>query len=1245
MKFDKGLYTDCLETDQPAGTYRFAKNIVDTEVFGALENEYGFEQLGQVTPVGLNIIGVIPVRDALVVFLTDNVNSEIGIIDSTQVYTQVYSNPGLNFDTSAPIKGEYRKDITGGRIVAWIDDINSPRILNIDDLTGIDDVSDLEIFPDVTNPTLTVPVINDAGGSLPTGAIIPITQYKSADGSTTNWFVHDFVFYINDEAKTVGFNLNDGAAPETTSNKSITFTLTGNDTDFDVINIGYILSVNNILTPFKVAELTNSTTLTVTITGNESAIEVPIDEIVTPTATYNNAKAITQLAGRLYLGNLSTPPLPELQATAMDIRIDYRRDLINVISNTGSHKDVLPPTFMPGEVYAFYFGVEMKKGGWNFYHIPGREAVVNDKDLVTSEGMTYRRFQVENTSDKVGAYSTMGYWENSGENYPDDLAYVGPITGDQRNTPVRHHRFPLLGHVVDTYYAANTSVGMTQLPRFGIDISNVNIPAELQNDIVRWKIFFAKKEITNSLVQGSDLLQFGVDRDGRIQSSGGNWKTRRLGSAVNTVNKGTLRGHCLDMYFNNKTATPTYFQTHYKLRRHHINQALDGFRGIGGALAISVADVSHTAAAVIDFTVPLYTTRASLRKTKSLSNFTYLPENSLQNNFSTESGTGEFVANINTVGTDLDSITLIAHSIYNGIGDSEQFYYFGGGTDADVGEETAYMQYFNLLSSVHNAFQSQELIPTVGYAYPFQTAKTAVYGGDSFMCYMSYLAASPGQPFSTSKGVRMWKSYIGYSRYNFNYRYETPGTIGTFYYGKTDPKTLFSPPVGAPPIIAVNDDSVVVMTEPQNIVNYTEDYNRLNNFIVGVIDHPTVINQTEFPNTIVYSPVQQEESLEFSWRVFRAGDRAVVGQNRGDIINLQGFRNKELIIHTEDSLFRTRTDLQVAASQDTENIFFQSASLFELPPEELLPANSGYAGTQHKFACKLSKVGYLFPDNKQGKIFLYNGQGIEEISSNGMRTFFRDFMKESVGDNPFVGTGYNIDFDERLNRVIVSKKNEILSWTISYNPQKKTWVSFHDYVPDYLCTDNKGNLFSFKDNLMHLNSAGSVNTLKGVFYGPTVYSSFIDTVFNQDLREKKTFQSVSWVTESYPSDSVNGQPSTQLEYNNTFTHLTMRSADSCTGRINLARIGEIDTLYEANVRNVGRVWYYDDIRNIVISPGFITGFYDDYAVDSTKLNTNMEWYDRRRFNDYFLTCRFEYDNVVNKRLLFVENNISYSYGR
>jgi hypothetical protein len=132
----------------------------------------------------------------------------------------------------------------------------------------------------------------------------------------------------------------------------------------------------------------------------------------------------------------------------------------------------------------------------------------------------------------------------------------------------------------------------------------------------------------------------------------------------------------------------------------------------------------------------------------------------------------------------------------------------------------------------------------------------------------------------------------------------------------------------------------------------------------------------------------------------------------------------------------------------------------------------------------------------QGKVFAY-GEGLEEISNAGLKWWFayylpyrllQDFPTFALTDNPVIGIGCQTIFDNQDQVVYFCKKDyklredapnpityvsdnifypiingkpvrtniylgdplyfENASWTVSYDPKQKYWVSFHDWHPD-----------------------------------------------------------------------------------------------------------------------------------------------------------------------------------------------------
>lgn len=156
--FAKGMVQDVSKDMQPSGTYRYLRN--GRLVFNN-SNEFNLDgsQSGETYSVCVDLgnsleyllcpeyqpIGFCDCGDKTVVFSTDNVNSEIGILtmDSYDnvsyiiLYNDINDPNGdrLNFKWNNKIKAVYIKEQDGNESVFWCDDINDdsnePRILKL----------------------------------------------------------------------------------------------------------------------------------------------------------------------------------------------------------------------------------------------------------------------------------------------------------------------------------------------------------------------------------------------------------------------------------------------------------------------------------------------------------------------------------------------------------------------------------------------------------------------------------------------------------------------------------------------------------------------------------------------------------------------------------------------------------------------------------------------------------------------------------------------------------------------------------------------------------------------------------------------------------------------------------------------------------------------------------------------------------------------------------------------------------
>lgn len=1215
--FSKGLYTDCNEQDQPSGTYRFAKNMVDANTLGALENELGFANLGDIGVPG-TVIGQISMGNSAAVFSVEGTNSYIGYVtqqaNKTLVYTNVITSTELDFSTSFPIKGEFQINAKGDRIVAWIDKLNIPRILNLDD-PNISDISDYDVFATSSNPFWTVTSSN-TGGSLKTASYIPIFKYTDSSGRESSWVVTGSVIRIVDDpiATSISF---DGSPADVATTKSITISLTSNDVSYDTILYGLIEMKGGTITAYQVQETNLSSSSSYTYTGNESRIDLSLDEVLTTSAYVVGANAITQLNNQLILGNLTYDEQLDLQAIANKITINYTTSPASSVSYTVDQVK----GFQSGEVYAFYLVIELRSGGYVSYHIPGRGPTASERNNSSFvNGLSSKVFRVENTADTASAITNMGFWENENETYDADfpVGYTWNGADDVlANQKVRHHRFPEL----ETQLTTGSTYGTTTYTRLGINVGNVLIPSDVQAKIKGWRIGYAKRTYENSTVLGGDLLNFsyrfenssvGVVDD-LWSTTGGNWRAGL--HQPGTLSTSLHRGHSLDLLFDKPGVVPGYLKFIYKLRRTSLNTTYTGFGGAGSIL-IGNENVFQINYATLQATRTLIT---SGTRAVSLSQFQYIPQNTTVN-----TGTDD-VTTLNTeeiIHAKLSTFDSAGLGYYSETGGTISLLSASGGFDTAGAEndeaQSYFVQYRQAPLNVYNSFKNQEVVVLDKRANPATTSLASIYGGDTFVTLMTYSTNVPYTNAALQPAVTFFNCFLGEARHNWKLRYED-GSLDSKFFPKSDLSDFLDS----------SNHIIITANSDKNRLNYNTDYDLVNEFTPSVVIDDVDDFVTTAPTTIIYSAEGSLESVETNWRFFPLNNRYVQPRNKGAITNLQGINNSELIIHHENTIYTTRSEVSLATNEG-EDVNIKSTNLFSLPPREILSTEGGYAGTQHPLACKITKLGYVFPDAKQGKVFIYDQQ-LKEISSVGMRAFFRDNLANATsGDNSFTSSGYVMIYDEYYNRLLLTKKDGDFSFTISYNPIQNHWVSYHDYFLPTAIVFSDSSLYTVEGDTWYRFNAGN----RGQYFGVTVNPAYVDVVHNDNKDDDKVFSEIRWDSKVYNSVGA-------IQWNETLTSLTARSLDKCIGKVALDRVTALPFYDSQNIRNYNQSWYFNSIYNVATDAEFLLGFYDSYDLDPTKISSTLPWYSKRKFIDKYLVTRLEHSNLNNRKLLLFGSEAIY----
>jgi len=261
---------------------------------------------------------------------------------------------------------------------------------------------------------------------------------------------------------------------------------------------------------------------------------------------------------------------------------------------------------------------------------------------------------------------------------------------------------------------------------------------------------------------------------------------------------------------------------------------------------------------------------------------------------------------------------------------------------------------------------------------------------------------------------------------------------------------------------------------------------------------------TNYPFRAIYSDPQitDSDNRVNSWLIYRALSYKDFPQNYGKLVSLDGIQNKAVLARFENKSLLYNNLLTIDTS-NPQAAYVGNPKLFENPPIDFAETDLGYVGSQHKFLLKIPE-GQITVDSKRGQIFLIQGTQAVDLSAfgSGINRFLTDHLKFNIKkyypniniDNHFNGIGLHGVYDSKFDRIIITKldyvplSNEIKydettnefyieelindvalkiiiylsdetyfcnkSWTLSFNFNTKSWVSFHSYIPNFYIAEN-----------------------------------------------------------------------------------------------------------------------------------------------------------------------------------------------
>jgi len=1243
----KGINQNFNPESIPEGYAYWAKNGYNNNKFDASINENGNKIDIDLTSLNIQFKnGVTTLGNIIILFYKDNLNNDcIATIDElTKIITVKITRTDFNFLIDHPIRARAKLNSKNQLVVAFVDGFNTDKYINLDTALLTDSLNFYNLFPLVNNASnITTNILES--GSVTTGAYFITFRYIARDQSKSTWTTISNPVYVTQILSGGTYESSKGCNSGLSSNKAIQVTLNDIDTAYQKVEVAVISSINGVVSAKIIKQVfINSSILTFIYNGTESIGTVTVEELVADNIIYKSSKQITSVNDQLFLADLTSNITEDFQHIANQTVIRWRStlDVTNKIGFYSKYRDGNRKTHIHDEVLALYIQFELIDGEFTaWYHIPGRIANVgdtNDSSLGTGglqiNGRTPKKYEIEDTCvfDTINGDGSksgvMGFWQNENEFYPSNFA-------DFRGQNVRHHKLPSIGYMYENVWT-NITLGTK---RYGIDVLDF-LDIEVFNNswdstkIKGYRIGYAQKTLSDILVLGQGLTLFsgngnqGLDIN-NLKNPGGNFDQicdDTTGGDDIYLNKTYLRFNSFDIQQDKPTILSSYLRNYIKLKANKLAGNATGGNnyhpdssvyGLISAGAFFNADPNLTAYA-INLTIPddgtniktISSSVISADKVRKLSSQTYIPfdTNVAIDSINVDNRGSEDIIHAKIEGTSLSINKYGVIRTKTG----------GQLVDPTMAEEVYLSALKNPKNNVYLNFDNQTIVVNPQIVR-VKTNQVIFNSGDGFIGIHSYVTLSGYGAINYidyNKSLVNFHIHVGVSRHNVNQRYQTLGDYSSYYY----PDAGLFTQVGGGGSGGKNywfSPANYRRNQPFNVFKYSKDFSSVNNYEQFSVFNPLNINQNDFKFRIIRSlRANQENALDDGWRTFKPLDYFDTVRDKGEIVNLESFGTDALIIHHKRALFRTRD--KAILQTNIINITLGSGDIFAIEPREEDPTPTGTGGTQHKYSCLLTELGYWFADEETKDIYVYDGNELKNIWK-GFARFFQDNLDCEI-DNPYNDQGIVLAWDNKNNRILFSQKAGENSFTVSYDVLNQEWAFAHDFVPDYMF-NTRNNFYSFKGVNLYTHNIGD----KGKFYG-VVYPFYVDFVFNQDATVEKVLETVRWITKYRLSN-------TSINPRKTITSITVWNDQACTNKIAIVTNETTSLFVDQNTKQVGEIWSFNELFDNIIdlTQPFVTSLLTDTRPIGSNLSPPI-WYDSLPLRGKYFIVRLEYDNIDNKEV-------------
>jgi len=277
-------------------------------------------------------------------------------------------------------------------------------------------------------------------------------------------------------------------------------------------------------------------------------------------------------------------------------------------------------------------------------------------------------------------------------------------------------------------------------------------------------------------------------------------------------------------------------------------------------------------------------------------------------------------------------------------------------------------------------------------------------------------------------------------------------------------------------------------------------------------------------NALIYSGIFNSRTGINQTNVFSVGKDITKALNpaNGTIQKLYA-EDTNLIVFQENKVSRALIDKDAIYSAEGGGTVTSSTLVIG----QIVPYSGEFGISRNPESFAVYGYRKYFADRDRNAVLRLSGDGITEISNNGMYDYFRDqFNTIDVGDLKGRLTGgwdiYTKQYTLCLQNGFNLNTVRDFYNTLSFDERVAGWTSFYTYNPDQILS-LRNNMYTLKYNKLYRHYSQSVK--RGNFYGVDNASS-VTFVFNPAPNYSKTFKNINyegsngWEVSSLVSDQT-----------------------------------------------------------------------------------------------------------------------------